>query len=904
MEGEDYTMNTVYPVEMEHVRHRSSSLENGRHGSLRGPGAGRGRIHEEEEEHEVPSIQSPPPAATLSKDRPSKVTTITHLPRPIDVTTIPAPPITFHRSAIITVLRIILISALIPGISLWLTLTICITVNVGYTTFSMVSDEPSHLTLFYLIAFAFYLDVMCRVIRSLTRTALRMGITIWQCRFGAGSVDIWPARVIDRTVLAWPRWLLRLVLWVDSVPTDLKSGASTAQQRQEEENAVHVVITSLGELDVDKLDRDNVNAKFYRRVENLKLFLVGILFFACLVGPPLILTLIDFWAAVGWLCAIYALGSFILIGTVNVVARVVRMLRYLKAMWQDTIHTDRLRAMYVATTHFDKCKVPVRRRLPAEVNNSGKGDIISLLADRLIIGGFVVFIASIILSSMRVLWGPSLICGVFFFAGLCLRYRKRFPPYRESTTLHKYLENVLPYNGQAVYPAIVLLTSRMIFYACGISCLVALDIGRIALQTDIPVKWRSFIDMESISRTALATFTPIFFVLFFLRDILFLIPQRFIPGRIRAVLLFTVTAGMIGLTIAYRASYALYTQSVTLFVAIYSLDVRDAKAYWHKAAQPASVSLPNMRRAVRTSFLILSMLVSSLVISTVVGLAFNAGLSVPPEKASVQRNWTVTPAFCNPTFPYPAAAPLDLHAFISLSIAAYSGDPLTELQPTFKRLNLAATLVNVSIPGDVRFYHLNMTSTTNPAFPPLQIVAIRGTFGIHDVFQDIYLWSSPALLRFSSYFGTFFALWPQRTLAEVVRLLYRYAANPSLTYYFTVEDYVSTLASTNPGSVFVTGHSLGGGLALLAGASANIPAVTFSAPGLASSYLAFGISDKQYFMTGSVNTYLDGDPVPILDLQVGPVVLLPCGNGVHLGGTKCHESEQIRSQIAAMCQIS
>ncbi|TPX56803.1 hypothetical protein SpCBS45565_g08347 [Spizellomyces sp. 'palustris'] len=814
-------------------------------------------------------------------------------------TTIPPPPIVFHQDAVIILLRILLIFFLVPGVSLWLTFALCVTVNVGYTTFSLINNKPSRETLLYLLAFAFYLHALQRVVRSLLRTALRMGVSIWRCGFGAGAKDMWPGRWVDHTIMKWKPWAINMVLCLPNVPDDLMGDLPAGTQGTD-------MVLTLGELNVDKLDPRSPHAKFFRRVERLKMVLLFLLFLLVLAGPPLVLSVIDFWTAVGYLCASYAFASLFAIAASNLFARLYRIGRYLRALFRNEMEPARLRAMYVASTGFDKGKrTDEVEEVTTETRNVAKGQVLNIIGNRLLWGSIIVFVSSIILNSMRVYSTIAVLCGTFFLIGLIVRYRWHLPGYSRLTLVHRYIENVLPYDGKSAAPAIVLFVTRMLYDFAGIGCLVALDIGRMSIQTDVPERWKNFVDVKHVSNGVLASYAPTFFAIFFLRDALFLLPEKLISLKARVPLLIFVTLAMLALAISFRASYALYTYSTTLLIAILSLDFRDARAYWTRDGKTSgsSVRLPNIRRATRTSLMLLAMLCTALAVSAIIGICLNSKVPPPSDDrpSFLLRNSSVGPPFCAPTYPYPSAQPLDLHAFASLAEAAYEDSPLTILAPTLSRLNMSASLIRVPVTGDVHFVHFNLSSIGNISGSPLHIISIRGTYGLDDVFQDVYLFSSPALLRFSSYFGTFFSLWPQQTLAQVVRLLYRYAANPALTYFFSVEDYVARVAAENS-NVYVTGHSLGGGLALLTGASVNVPAVGFSAPGLASSYLAFGVTDKDTLMTGNVNTWLDGDPVPVLDGQMGSVVVLPCGP--ETWGAGCHSSVRIIERIAKLCHIA
>ncbi|CAK9089100.1 unnamed protein product [Durusdinium trenchii] len=85
--------------------------------------------------------------------------------------------------------------------------------------------------------------------------------------------------------------------------------------------------------------------------------------------------------------------------------------------------------------------------------------------------------------------------------------------------------------------------------------------------------------------------------------------------------------------------------------------------------------------------------------------------------------------------------------------------------------------------------------------------------------------------------------------------------------------------------LYITGHSLGGGLAKLVAAKVGIPAVTFMAPGLEStSYLVFRQNMIQDLHNVALTVMPDNDVVSRVDIQSGITIKTECeGNMLH-----CH----------------
>merc|ERR1712159_302560 len=123
------------------------------------------------------------------------------------------------------------------------------------------------------------------------------------------------------------------------------------------------------------------------------------------------------------------------------------------------------------------------------------------------------------------------------------------------------------------------------------------------------------------------------------------------------------------------------------------------------------------------------------------------------------------------------------------------------------------------------------------------------------------------------------------------------------------KDYFSSLLKTVQDSVqaapnrriYITGHSLGGGLAKLVAAKVGIQAITFMSPGIATtSFIVFG---GKGFESWSVQRHTaltvqpEKDIVSRIDQQIGVVVQTDCaGSPVH-----CHGIYPLICQIQSVC---
>ncbi|OUM70562.1 hypothetical protein PIROE2DRAFT_1077 [Piromyces sp. E2] len=111
------------------------------------------------------------------------------------------------------------------------------------------------------------------------------------------------------------------------------------------------------------------------------------------------------------------------------------------------------------------------------------------------------------------------------------------------------------------------------------------------------------------------------------------------------------------------------------------------------------------------------------------------------------------------------------------------------------------------------------------------VVAIRGTKTFEDLFQDVYIWSASALIQISGFFGTFIKFWPRDTIASLVNFIVKQFTNLQLLYWIDVEKHIENLKENTNYTLYLTGHSLGGGVAGVISAHLDIPAITFSSPG-------------------------------------------------------------------------
>ena len=154
----------------------------------------------------------------------------------------------------------------------------------------------------------------------------------------------------------------------------------------------------------------------------------------------------------------------------------------------------------------------------------------------------------------------------------------------------------------------------------------------------------------------------------------------------------------------------------------------------------------------------------------------------------------------------------------------------------------------------------------------LGVISVRGTSNAWDALSDAQLWSSAwlaqtirAFLPLGNWFTPIF-----QYLVQAVSWV-EASSLEDVAYYKEVSafaEYIKgdpDLALKYP-NLLLTGHSLGGGLAMIAGAQQAIPAVGISGPNALISRLTFSpIISKESLDRWTFNVVPDRDPVPRID---------------------------------------
>ncbi|CAE7262893.1 EMB2076 [Symbiodinium sp. CCMP2592] len=165
------------------------------------------------------------------------------------------------------------------------------------------------------------------------------------------------------------------------------------------------------------------------------------------------------------------------------------------------------------------------------------------------------------------------------------------------------------------------------------------------------------------------------------------------------------------------------------------------------------------------------------------------------------------------------------------------------------------------------------------------VFAIRGTNSMLDVLDDLNIWGPAAIMQAFSLAGPSLS----SAVAESVALLstVMYGESMQKQYFSNLLAHVRSRTTQLPDRRFyITGHSLGGGLAKLVAAKTHMQAVTFMAPGLGTtSYVVYREHLLEDLRHIALTIMPENDVVSRVDTQTGITVKTDCdGNPLH-----CHQ---------------
>eukprot|EP00538_Stauroneis_constricta_P012648 CAMPEP_0119546226 /NCGR_PEP_ID=MMETSP1352-20130426/734_1 /TAXON_ID=265584 /ORGANISM="Stauroneis constricta, Strain CCMP1120" /LENGTH=1119 /DNA_ID=CAMNT_0007590905 /DNA_START=217 /DNA_END=3576 /DNA_ORIENTATION=- len=185
----------------------------------------------------------------------------------------------------------------------------------------------------------------------------------------------------------------------------------------------------------------------------------------------------------------------------------------------------------------------------------------------------------------------------------------------------------------------------------------------------------------------------------------------------------------------------------------------------------------------------------------------------------------------------------------------------------------------------------------------LAIVSIRGTQNSFDLLADSQLWSAAMLMQVLRALLPFGEIWTPilDDLAIMMNLL-ESSAVADVSFYRVITPFIKELKeSGNYDHVQVTGHSLGGGLSIITGSQAKVPAVAVSGPNALISGRSFVPPIKREDLNRyTFNIIPDRDLVPRFDDVADNYQNIRCNAPLNdfIG---CHDFTRALCEIATTC---
>ncbi|KAJ3274950.1 hypothetical protein HDV01_001814 [Terramyces sp. JEL0728] len=420
------------------------------------------------------------------------------------------------------------------------------------------------------------------------------------------------------------------------------------------------------------------------------------------------------------------------------------------------------------------------------------------------------------------------------------------------------------------WESIFVLGTRLFFNTFGVCALFYYDCH---YKSDLIVT----IDASPSNISILA----VFLIFYWIRDLLFFIPivdhSKIWNSELRKWVIIVLTLLDIVLAITAKIKFHGYSSSVMILLGYLNVDYRQPHYIWtDKPSKLLSTPELEKEKLMNSVGVIVKFAIAAAIIALVLSVIGNSSTSI----SSLLVNWdpitNTNTTFYTPVICVMNVGGLGIKDYAYLAYSAYNNQSLYPAgwaqYPNLKNWTVGTKKYDTEL-YDVYNSPGNFT-----------VVAVKGTDSVSDGLQDLYLYSSSALLAISSYFGTFLQLWPVRSIALVVNQISLIGRSGSyLSYWQMVGDQVNDLIEAKR-AVAVTGHSLGGAISGIIAAKYGIRGIAFSSPGLGYQSVNYGFQVED-LMANFLNIVPDHDIVPMIDVQYGFIQKIPCNSSQPIS---CH----------------
>jgi lipase ATG15 len=183
------------------------------------------------------------------------------------------------------------------------------------------------------------------------------------------------------------------------------------------------------------------------------------------------------------------------------------------------------------------------------------------------------------------------------------------------------------------------------------------------------------------------------------------------------------------------------------------------------------------------------------------------------------------------------------------------------------------------------------------------IVSIRGTHTAYDLLADLQLWSAAMLMQIVRAILPLGEIWTP-VFDELIYAMSQFQSTSleQISFYIVTTAFVKDIKEQGIfDSVQITGHSLGGGLAIITGAQSKTPAVALSGPNA----LMSGKTFKPQVVKADLNRYTfniipNRDPVPRFDDVADNFQRIRC-NAAGNNFAGCHDATRSLCEIMYTC---